>query len=88
MQFRWNEWNTRHVVEHGIDPASAEEAVEGASDPYPRRVERDKLLVWGPDEAGELLQVVFVLDPDGTAYILHARRLTVREKRRYRRQKR
>ncbi len=35
---------------------------------------------------GELLQVIFVLDEDGSAFVLHARPLTDREKRRYRRQ--
>jgi len=45
----------------------------------------DKLLVWGASEHGELLQVVFVLDEDGSIFVLHARPLTEREKRRYRR---
>ncbi len=88
MEFRWNEWNTGHVADHGIDMASAEAVVEEARAPYPRRVGDDKLLVWGPDEEGLLLQVVFVLDENGTAYILHARRLTSREKQRYRKQQR
>jgi hypothetical protein len=73
VDFRWNEWNAEHVV-------------EGAKAPYPRRIGEDKLLVWGPDSAGDLLQVIFVLDEDGSAYILHARPLTEAEKRRYRRQ--
>jgi hypothetical protein len=33
-----------------------------------------------------LLQVIFVLEGDGTIFVLHARPLTEREKRRYRRQ--
>jgi hypothetical protein len=33
-------------------------------------------------------QVVYVIDPDGTVYVIHARPLTDREKRRYRRRKR
>ena len=52
---------------------------------YPRKVAEDKLLVWGASEQGELLQVVFVLDEDGSIFVLHARPLTDREKRRYRR---
>jgi hypothetical protein len=64
------------------------ERVECPTAPHPRRIGEDKLLVWGPDSAGDLLQVIFVLDEDGSAYVLHARSLTEREKRRYRRQRR
>ena len=88
MDFRWNEWNAEHVGQHGIEPEAAEHVVEEATAPYPRRIGEDKLLVWGPDSAGDLLQVIFVLDEDGSAYILHARPLTPREKGRYRRQRR
>lgn len=63
MDFRWNEWNAEHVAEHGVEAEAAEHAVEEAQAPYPRRIGEDKLLVWGPGPAGELLQVVFVLDP-------------------------
>jgi hypothetical protein len=38
-----------------------------------------------PEMAEEVLQVVFVLDEDGSIYVLHARPLTDTEKRRYRR---
>jgi uncharacterized DUF497 family protein len=61
------------------------EVVQTARSPYPRRVGEDKLLVWGASEEGELLQVVFVLDEDGSVFVLHARALTEREKQRYRR---
>ncbi len=32
-----------------------------------------------------LLQVVFVIDPDDTVFVIHARPLTERERKRYRR---
>lgn len=48
----------------------------------------DKWLVWGPDPGGQLLQVIFVVDEDGAVFILHARRLTEPERRRYRRSRR
>jgi uncharacterized DUF497 family protein len=56
--------------------------------PYPRAIGDEKRLVWGRDRAGRLLQVIFVLDDDGTVFVVHARRLTDREKRRYRRGRR
>ncbi len=88
MDFRWNAWNTEHVAAHGIEAETAEHVVEEAKAPFPRRIGEDKLLVWVQPQAGELLQVIFVVDEDGSTYILHARPLTEREKRRYRRQRR
>lgn len=86
MEFRWNEWNVEHLARHGVDPETAEAVALGTSRRYPRRVGDDKLLVWGEGPEGELLQVVYVLDDDGTAFVLHARPLTPREKRLHRRQ--
>lgn len=59
--------------------------MQAATGPYPRRIDDDKLLVWGGSQHGELLQVIFVLDENGSTYVLHARPLTEKEKRRYRR---
>ncbi len=80
MHFRWNEWNVAHLATHGVDPEEAEEVVRTARQPFPRRIGDDKLLVWGPGRGGRLLQVVFVMDEEGTAFIMHARELTAREK--------
>lgn len=44
-----------------------------------------KWLVWGQTRGGRSLQVVFILDPDDTVYVIHARDLTAREKQRLRR---
>ncbi len=88
MDFRWNEWNVEHIAGHGVTPEEAEEVVESASGPFPRLIGDDKLLVWGPGSGGKLLQVIFVLDDDGTAFVIHARPLTNREKRSHRRRRR
>lgn len=85
MDFRWNRWNEEHVAGHGVPPAEAIVVVEGARRPFPRKAEGDKWLVWGRGVGGRLLQVVFVLDEDDSVYVIHARPLTDREKRRYRR---
>ena len=61
--------------------------VEGAEPPYPQRHRNDTWLVIGRGHDGRFVQVVYLLDPDGTAYIIHARPLTDREKRRYRRRR-
>ena len=85
MNFRWNEWNIEHDLKHGVRPEEAEMVVRGASRPFPRKIEDEKWLVWGAGPGGRFLQVVFLADPDETAYIIHARPLIVAEKRRLRR---
>ncbi|MGH9368553.1 MAG: hypothetical protein ACRD3M_12855 [Thermoanaerobaculia bacterium] len=57
----------------------------GARSPFPLAQADEKYLVWGATEAGRLLQVVFVIDPDGSVFVIHERPLTDKEKRRYRR---
>lgn len=87
MEFRWNDWNIEHVAEHGVTPEETELAIESANRPFPRKIEDDKWLVWGRGQGGRLVQVVFVLDDDETIYVIHARPLTEREKRRLRRRR-
>ena len=88
MEFRWIDWNTDKVVDHGVTPEEAQGVVDGAVDPYPQHREDGKFLVWGATTAGRLLQVVFLLDEEDRVFIIHARPLTEREKRRRRRQRR
>ena len=86
MDFRWDEWNLEHIAAHGVSAPEAESVVESAASRYPLHREDDKWLVWGRGRGGRLLQVVFVIDDDDSVYVIHARPLTDREKRRYRRQ--
>jgi uncharacterized protein len=86
--FRWNDWNVEHVSRHGISPEEAEAVVAWAARPFPRKIEDDKWLVWGLGKGGRLIQVVFVLDDDGTIFVIHARPLTEGERRRMRRNER
>jgi uncharacterized DUF497 family protein len=88
MKFRWNEWNFHHAMAHGVSPEESEYAVTHARRPYPEQAGDDKWLVRGPDFNGRMIQVIYLIDPDGTIYIIHARPLTDREKRRYRRRRR
>ena len=88
MDFRWNEWNTDHVGKHGVSPEEAEMVVRDARQPFPRKIEDDKWLVWGRGQGGRFLQVIFVADPEETVYVIHARLLNEHEKRRLRRKQR
>ena len=85
MEFRWNEWNLEHATQHGVTVEEIEYAVRTASRPWPERIAEDKFLVWGRTAAGRLVQMIYLPDDDETAYVIHARPLHEREKRRYRR---
>jgi uncharacterized DUF497 family protein len=87
MDFRWNEWNSHHIATHGVSRDEAEAVVRRAKRPFPRRIEDDKWLAWGAGNGGRLLQVVFVVDEGEAIFVIHARPLTDKEKRRYRRSK-
>lgn len=85
MEFRWNEWNIEHIGKHGVSPEEAECVVSQARRPYPQAREDDKWLVVGRGWGGRWLQVIFIFDPDDVVFVIHARPLTDREKRRVRR---
>jgi uncharacterized DUF497 family protein len=89
LPFRWNAWNLGHATQHGVSPSEAEGLVRGARPPYPHRIGEDKWLAIGVGQGGRLIQVVFLYDSDGvTVYIIHARPLTDRERKRFRRRSR
>ena len=85
MDFRWNEWNVEHIAKHGVEPDEAEHVVRRARRPFPRYHGEGKWLVQGHGNGGRFVQVIYVLDDDGRVFVIHARPLTDREKRRYRR---
>jgi uncharacterized DUF497 family protein len=88
MEFRWNQWNERATSsEHGVDPQEAEEVVRRARSPYPLASADETFLVWGQTAEGRFLQVVFVIDEEDSVFVIHARPLTDREKKRYRRRR-
>jgi uncharacterized DUF497 family protein len=88
MQFRWIDWNRDHVAEHGVGWEEAEMVIRLAERPFPERISDDKFLVIGKGNGGRFLQVIYVIDPDDTIFVIHARPLTDREKARYRRRRR
>ena len=86
--FRWNEWNVGHIGEHGISVDEAEYVIRDARPPYPSLEQEERWVVRGQTREGNYIQVAFVIDPDGeTAYVIHARPLTDRQKRQLRRRR-
>ena len=81
-RFRWNDWNTEHIARHGVTPAEAEAVVVSGSI---RRSGTGKYKAIGRSSGGRWIQAVYVFDPPGVVYVIHARPLTNSEKRRARR---
>jgi len=80
-EFRWNDWNLEHATQHGVSPAEAERIVDKPGRGWPRRTGDQKLMVQGRGESGRVVQVVYLTDPDGTIFIIHAMPLTTRRRR-------
>lgn len=81
IRWLWDEWNTDHIAQHGVDPLEAEEVGE-----HPRYVERwrERYLAWGSTAEGLLLLVVYARKPAGR-YVISARDMEEGERRRVRR---
>jgi hypothetical protein len=62
--FACDDWNREHVGKHGVSRADAEYVVENARRPYPKKIEDGKFIIYGPDRAGEILEVVFAFKID------------------------
>ena len=90
MEFVWNSNNVDHLARHGIQPDDAEFIAENAKPPYPKMIGDDKRLVVGQLPDGRYVQVIYVpsRSAPGLVYVMHARPLTDREKRRFRRRTR
>ncbi|QOV88801.1 hypothetical protein [Humisphaera borealis] len=86
-EFRWIDWNVDHIDEHQVSPREAEYVVNHSRRPWPKIIEDQKRIVWGQTDAGRMLQVVYVLDPDGTVFVIHAMELPSGRKRQYRRRR-
>jgi uncharacterized DUF497 family protein len=68
-----------------IKTPEEEAVIEAARRPFPEARADDKWRAVGRGQGGRWLQVIYVLDPDDSVFVIHARPLTEREKRRERR---
>jgi uncharacterized DUF497 family protein len=79
--FRWNDWNQTKVAKHGVSVQEAERVARLARRPYPRKIDNDKWQVVGRGQGDRWFQVIYIVDPDGTLFIIHAMPLTTRRRR-------
>ena len=78
--FRWIEWNVEKVQKHGCTVAEVECVVNHPPRGYPIR-DGDKRRVHGRGQGDRFVQVVYVIDPDGTLFVIHAMPLIGRRRR-------
>jgi uncharacterized DUF497 family protein len=83
--FRWIDWNVDHIAKHGVVPEQAEYVVLTARRPWPSYEGRGRWLVRGQDSNGRYLQVAYIVDEEGTIFVIHSRLLNERERRQVRR---
>jgi uncharacterized protein len=81
-KFRWNAWNIGHIAEHGVHRFEAEAVVESGDR---RRIGEEKYKAVGRGAGGRWLQVIYIFDPPGIVFVIHARPLTESERHRARR---
>jgi uncharacterized DUF497 family protein len=84
---RWNEWNRDKCEKHNVSPHEAEYVVNHPARGFPRKIGSRKRLAIGQAADGTYLQVIFIVDPEGTAFIIHSRPLIEAEKRALRRRR-
>ena len=85
MEFRWNEW-IPIILRSTACGRKRPRRSYGAPGGHMRHTE-GKRLVRGRGVGGRLIQVIFIIDDDEdeTIYVIHARPLTHKEKRQFRR---
>lgn len=87
-EFRWIPWNLDKISKHNVARREAEFVVNHPARGFPRRVDDDKIKVWGQTADGAYLQVIFVIEEDDSLFVIHARPLTQKELRQLRRGRR
>jgi hypothetical protein len=78
--FRWIEWNVDKVEKHGCTPQEAEQVVNHPARGFPRR-SGEKYHVHGRGQGSRWVQVAYLIDPDGTIFVIHAMPLISRRRR-------
>jgi len=80
-EFRWIEWNQEHATSHGCSIHEIESVIRNARRGFPRKIDRKKWLVVGRGTGVRMIETIYLLDDDGTAFVIHAMPLTTRRRR-------
>lgn len=71
-----------HATRHGCSIQEIESVVRNAGHGYPRKRDSEKWIVTGRGVGDRMVEVIYVLDKDGTAFVIHAMPLKTRRRRR------
>jgi len=81
----WNDWNLDHATKHGCRIEEIESVVRRELvSRRQRKCGSQKWIVAGRGIGDRVLEVVFVVDPEETIYVIHAMPLSTRRRRRSR----
>ncbi len=88
LEFKWIDWNLDKIAKHELSVGQVEHAARRPGRGFPRRIDNDKYQVWSQTPEGVWVQVLYVVESDGRAFVIHARPLSDGEKRQLRRRRR
>lgn len=77
----WDEWNTKHIKKHGVAKEEVEELCQGKYRQQPTYSER--YLILGRIKSGRALTVVLAREKPGKYYVVTARDISKKERRRF-----
>jgi hypothetical protein len=80
-EFRWIEWNMEQATKHGCAIEEIESVVRRAGRGFPLDIGDEKYLVQGRGIGDRVIEVIYLLDADGTAFVIHAMHLITRRRR-------
>jgi len=67
VDFIWDDANAEHATRHGVSIEEIEYVVRRARTPWPMPQGDNKFVVWGRTEAGDCVQVVYVLESEAVS---------------------
>jgi hypothetical protein len=77
--FRWNAWNEDHATKNGCSIQEIESVVCRHLR-QARHNGPEKWILQGRGQGDRVIQVVFLYDPDGTLFVIHAMPLSTRRR--------
>ena len=81
IDFFWEEWKHEIATKHGCTATEMESVIRHVGRGFPRKVGNGRLLVQGRGEGGRMIEVIYFLDEDGAAVVIHGMPLTTRRRR-------
>ena len=69
---RWNNYNLGKIAQHGVSREEVERILRIAKRHEHRRHRQGSWIVYGRGQSNRRIRVVYLKDPDGTYFVIHA----------------